>query len=124
MKRIIAVLAISVFTLAMAQETPKKSCCAAKDKKNAALKKKKNALLKTKKTVKLKPTKTKNLVVLLKKKKQLSKNKIPKCSGFFMHFGEYIWLILCLNLSKQFWHLHFCKDANQHRRFLPKYLQY
>ncbi|MEN9487258.1 MAG: hypothetical protein RIR56_946, partial [Bacteroidota bacterium] len=33
MKRIIAVLAISVFTLGMAQETPKKSCCAAKDKK-------------------------------------------------------------------------------------------
>jgi len=83
MKRIIAVLAISVFTLAMAQETPKKSCCAQKIKKNVAQKKRKSALLKTKKTVNLKPTKTKNLVVPLKKKKQLSKNKIPKISGFF-----------------------------------------
>lgn len=42
MKRIIAVLAISVFTLGMAQETPKKSCCAAKDKKECASKDKKD----------------------------------------------------------------------------------
>ena len=49
MKRIIAVLAISVFTLGMAQETPKKSCCAAKDKKECSTKDKKECSAKEKK---------------------------------------------------------------------------
>lgn len=49
MKRIIAVLAISVFTLGMAQETPKKSCCAAKDKKECSTKDKKECSTKDKK---------------------------------------------------------------------------
>ena len=49
MKRIIAVLAISVFTLGMAQETPKKSCCAAKDKKECSAKEKKECASKDKK---------------------------------------------------------------------------
>ncbi len=35
MKKLISVLAVSVFALGMAQETPKKSCCAGKSKKDA-----------------------------------------------------------------------------------------
>jgi hypothetical protein len=81
MKRIIAVLAISVFTLGMAQETPKNLVAQTKIKKNAAQKKRKNALLKTKKTVKLKPTKTKNLVVQ-KRKSSLVKIKSRKFRVF------------------------------------------
>lgn len=41
MKKLIAILAVSVFTLGMAQETPKKACCAGKDKKECSTKDKK-----------------------------------------------------------------------------------
>jgi hypothetical protein len=35
MKKLIVAVAISAFTLSFAQETPKKSCCSDKAKKNA-----------------------------------------------------------------------------------------
>ena len=37
MKKIFSVLAISATTLGFAQETPKKSCCAGKDKKECKM---------------------------------------------------------------------------------------
>ena len=43
MKKIISVLAIAAFTLNFAQETPKKSCCAGKDKKECKMDGKKTA---------------------------------------------------------------------------------
>ena len=43
MKKLISVLAIAAFTVAYAQETPKKSCCAGKDKKECKMDGKKTA---------------------------------------------------------------------------------
>ena len=43
MKKIISVLAITAFTFGFAQETPKKSCCAGKDKKECKMEDKKVA---------------------------------------------------------------------------------
>ena len=42
MKKVISVLAITLFTLGFAQETPKKSCCAGKDKKECKMADKKS----------------------------------------------------------------------------------
>ncbi len=69
MKRIIAVLAISVFTLGMAQETPKKSCCAAKDKKECSAKEKKECASKDKKDCKAEANKDKKSCCAAKKEK-------------------------------------------------------
>ena len=69
MKRIIAVLAISVFTLAMAQETPKESCCAAKDKKECSAKDKKECAAKDKKDCKAEANKDKKSCCAAKKEK-------------------------------------------------------
>jgi hypothetical protein len=41
MKKIVSVLAIALFTLNFAQETPKGACCAGKDKKECSVKDKK-----------------------------------------------------------------------------------
>lgn len=41
MKKIISILAIGLFTLNFAQETPKGGCCAGKDKKECSVKDKK-----------------------------------------------------------------------------------
>ena len=43
MKKIISILAVSAFTFGFAQETPKKSCCATKDKKECKMEDKKTA---------------------------------------------------------------------------------
>lgn len=43
MKKIISVLAVTAFTLTFAQEAPKKSCCAGKDKKECSMSDKKMA---------------------------------------------------------------------------------
>ena len=43
MNKIISVLAITAFTFGFAQETPKKSCCAGKDKKECKMDDKKVA---------------------------------------------------------------------------------
>ncbi|SEF66919.1 hypothetical protein SAMN05421847_0589 [Halpernia humi] len=43
MKKIISILAISAFTFTYAQETPKKTCCAGKDKKECKMDEKKMA---------------------------------------------------------------------------------
>ena len=43
MKKIISVLAITAFTFGLAQEAPKKSCCAGKDKKECKMDGKKTA---------------------------------------------------------------------------------
>ena len=43
MKKLISVLAITAFTFAYSQETPKKSCCAGKDKKECKMDDKKMA---------------------------------------------------------------------------------
>lgn len=41
MKKIISILAISLFAISYAQETPKAGCCAGKDKKECSMKDKK-----------------------------------------------------------------------------------
>ncbi|MDQ0475831.1 MULTISPECIES: hypothetical protein [Chryseobacterium] len=37
MKKVISVLAITIFTLGFAQEAPKKACCSGKDKKECKM---------------------------------------------------------------------------------------
>ena len=44
MKKLISVLAIAAFTVVYAQEAPKKSCCAGKDKKECKMNGKKTAI--------------------------------------------------------------------------------
>jgi hypothetical protein len=43
MKKILSVIAFTAFTVAFAQETPKKDCCAGKDKKECKMDDKKMA---------------------------------------------------------------------------------
>jgi len=43
MKKLMSVLAITAFTFAYSQETPKKACCAGKDKKECKMDSKKTA---------------------------------------------------------------------------------
>ncbi len=43
MKKIISVLALAAFTFGMAQETPKKDCCAGKGKKECKMSHKKDS---------------------------------------------------------------------------------
>lgn len=43
MKKLISIIAICTFTVAVAQETPKKDCCAGKDKKECKMDGKKMA---------------------------------------------------------------------------------
>ena len=50
MKKFLAMAAITAFTFGMAQETPKKSCCAGKDKKECSSKDKKACANKDKKS--------------------------------------------------------------------------
>ncbi|WDT67110.1 hypothetical protein [Cloacibacterium sp. TD35] len=69
MKKIIAVLAISLFTLGMAQETPKKSCCTEKDKKECSSKDKKECASKDKKDCKAEANKDKKSCCAAKKEK-------------------------------------------------------
>lgn len=43
MKKLISVLAVTIYTLGFAQEAPKKSCCSRKDKKECKMGDKKNS---------------------------------------------------------------------------------
>jgi Ni/Co efflux regulator RcnB len=49
MKKIIAVIAVAIFSLGMAQEAPKKECCSSKQKKECSSKDKKASSSKDKK---------------------------------------------------------------------------
>lgn len=52
MKKIMFMLCLSVFALGLAHESPKKSCCADKNKKECSMKNKKECSTKDKKTCK------------------------------------------------------------------------
>ena len=89
MKKILFALTICAFALGNAQETPKKSCCSDKAKKECSAKEKKECSEKDKKECSKKNAtqklKTRKKLVVQQRKKQL-KNKNTEISVFFYGF--------------------------------------
>jgi hypothetical protein len=89
MKKLIFTIAITAFTLSFAQETPKKSCCTDKAKKECSTKDKKECSDKDKKACTDKDKKactTKDKKSCCRQEKSSLKIKNTENRCFFMHF--------------------------------------